>query len=90
MCDQPSFNCHQGFKPLVFHMDVGRRVVIVSHAHDDSEEDGNSGHGSLPKRILQPHRKIKHRLARRVVHLVRHKVAKPLKLKLRVRQRRGQ
>ena len=26
---------------------------------------------SLPKRILQAHRKVKHRIARRVVHLVR-------------------
>ncbi len=38
---------------------------------------------SLPPRILQPRDPIKHRLsARHMVHPVRHKITKPLKLKL--------
>ena len=41
----------------------------------------------LAPRILQPHRQVKHRLARPVVFAIRHKVAMPLKLKLVIRLR---
>ena len=36
----------------------------------------------LAPRILQPHRQIKYRLARRMIHPVRHKIPMPFKLKL--------
>ena len=56
----------------------------------DVKQLNHGRHTLLPKRILQPHRKIKHRLTRRVVHPVGHKVAMPLKLKLLIRLRVGQ
>ena len=36
-----------GLEALVFDVDVRRRVVVVPHAHDDPEEDGNGWHGGL-------------------------------------------
>ena len=39
-------------------------------------------HGSFPPAILQPHRQIKYRPPRRMIHPVRHKIPMPFKLKL--------
>lgn len=39
-----SLHGHQGFKALVFSVDVDWRVVIVPHADDDAEEAGDGGH----------------------------------------------
>ena len=36
-----SLHGHQGFKTLVFSVDVDWRVVIVPHANDDAEEAGD-------------------------------------------------
>lgn len=44
--DQTGFNRDQSLKPLLLHMDMWWRVIVVPHAHDDSEEDGNRWHGS--------------------------------------------
>ena len=44
--DQTGFNRDQSFKPLLLHMDMRWRVIVVPHAYDDPEEDGNRWHGS--------------------------------------------
>ena len=38
---------HQCLKTLVFSVDVGRRMIVMPHADDDSEEDGKCWHGEV-------------------------------------------
>jgi hypothetical protein len=42
-----SCNFDQCLKSLVFHMDVRWRMVVVPHANDDSEKDGEGWHSSF-------------------------------------------
>ena len=41
-------NLHQCLKPLILDVDVGWWMIIVLHAHDDAEENGQNGHAHLP------------------------------------------
>lgn len=39
-------NDHQGFKPLVLHMNVWRWMIVVPHPNDDAEKNSDGGHGA--------------------------------------------
>ncbi len=44
-----STDLDKGLKALIFDMYVGWRMIIVPHAHNDAEEDGNNWHSGLTR-----------------------------------------